>query len=737
MTRIPADDFQQQLTDFLRFFGSQLRGIDQGRKLFAHHGVVYWPDFAAAMRRSTVWRDRYCPPRLLEEDRRQRGVPPSGRAYQAWFLKALRRHVEMLLTPLLIPTDSTVGGNYVSYALERRGMGDDRIDDVNPEVWADLNSRDYYTYFKRVNASDTNMRRILALPPDFSEFKVQMAAVPQEIVALYYAWRTITERAKHPYDPREIGIEWTTKGMLFINWARFFNSPLKPPVTVSPSECAAFLRGGHTKGKYRLKLSAFPDPHRFDSIPQETEAIDDDDFRAMAEPCSLVDTLYLARRESLFSALYHTKRSKKQRASRERNAERIKERRLHKKMTGNEAPLKRQRRMAKVHTFCFRPIEHVQREFTTFERPFWLATPLGEADYEENVYAISFKGQLYFAQPAIPPKDMPECERSATKRAMDRLSCVAQFAATGDVTQIVNKSKTQQMRELQEAEWLRTAPHIIENFLSLDALTQQQLRKVKRETNRRIGEDTDNPYSGENWYQNTMLNLARRTLPVSAVRRTAYCIIPGRNDEEPKEHVFYSVQTLKQFQEESKGNVIPISPNIPLPPGVDAAPYIYAWATFCINAHRSGASYAIKDPGRNSHWTPPEDQLLVRHYRRFPRLKNEEKAALLRLLPNHSWKGITQRVRQINTMLKELLTHPRMQRCEVGRAWLNGADPDIEAVRLSLLIGIGMNRRYQGEPLHVKLESVGDVFKLDEDTLKALVLPNTYRSDQFELLARG
>ena len=235
-----------QLTDLLRFFPQDIKGKKAcGRKVYPHHAIIYWPHFAAAMRRSTVWRDRFAPPGPLEEDRKRRGVPTNGAAHTTWFVKALRRHVEDLLSPLVIPTTSTVGGDYVTYSIDLRGYREDRVDVVNPDEWSSLNDAGNYTFFKRITTKRGHVRRTMLTPPPLEDFKVHMAAVPQEIVALYFAWRTVTMRAQAPYDPAEIGVEWLDSGMLFINWQKLFDSPFKPPVTISgmpTSACIAFAK---------------------------------------------------------------------------------------------------------------------------------------------------------------------------------------------------------------------------------------------------------------------------------------------------------------------------------------------------------------------------------------------------------------------------------------------------------------------------------------------------------------
>lgn len=733
-----ADALHAQLTDLLRFFPSYNLQPLSGRKVFRHHAAIFWPDFLAAMRRSTVWRDRFCPQAQLDQDRRNRGVPRSGPAHVAWFAKALRRHVEGLLAPLRIPVSSSVGANAKVYAYDVRGYGEDRINDVNPEAWAALNEDANYTYFKRVAVRPNVLQRVLVLPPDFEKFQRSQAAVPEEIVALYYAWRAVTTRPADLYDPRTTGVEWTDQGLLFVNWTRFLGSPLRPPVNIGPGNCALFLRGGHRQGKYRLRLSAFPDPLKFKTLPEETEAVDEADFLAVAESYSLIDPLYLVDRPELFDATYHTSRMRRQKQSKAKTVARIKQRREYRKLTGEDLPTKA-RRLSKVHVFPFRPYEHVPSQFQ--ESPQLLS--FGEyediREYQENVFAVSFKGQLYFAEPAllrILVKTAPN-EVDAWKRAMDRLSFVAQFAVSGDITKVVPKNKKSVMQDLQREQLQRVAADMIDNFLSLDELTNAQRQRVKRESARRLGESTSTAVEGSRWYHDTLLNLTRHSLPLSVVRREAYCLLPGRNDDAPMSHIFYSPHTLKQFLQEAKGVVVPLGGGLPDADEVAPAPYIYAWASFCLNAARFGLSYAIKEPGRNNHWTPPEDLQLVRFYRRYPVLKRKERALLMERLPNHSWKAMISRIHFLNELLRCLLSAPRRKRYTLGKLWLDGADLDAEAMRLVVLIGIGLNRRYQNEPVHAALPCVNDAFQLSAESLKALPLPNTYRSDQFEILAKG
>lgn len=715
-----AATYRECLTRFLSYFSVNINDTVSGRKVFRHHGVIYWPDFADAMRRSRVWLDAFWPKAMREQSRRNYGVPPTGPEYRSWFRRALRRHVDTLLAPLLIPTTSLVGGDYISYAIEQRGVGEDRIEDVNPERWATLNDPANYTFFRHFRRlTDKTLERILLMPPDFDEFQLHQHAVPPEIAALYYAWRTITHRHKAAYDPSEVGVEWASAGLLFVNWALFLNSPFCPPVSVEPAQCATFLRGGSMKGRWQLRLSAFPDPLKHETLPEETRAIDPDTFQLGDVWGSLVDPLYLVQKDQIFTATFQKERARRRAVAQKRAQMRTMERLRAKKIAGQDvAPTKQ----AKVYSFNFRasqyplPSTHLEGYYKWFDD-----------HVDEDVYAVKYKGNLFFAEPERLRTDFPPVERDAWFRAMDALSCVAQFAASGDIESVKPKRKIDIARKLQEDEWIKTATERIEGFMSLDNLSRAELRRIKQQTRYRLAASGEGPPGGQSFYHAKLLELASKSLPILAVRKEAYCVLPGRNEDKPRKHVFYSVHAIKQFAQAANQS----------PP----APYLYAWAKFCLYVDAVGLDAVVSRRRRlGARFTPQDDLVLIENFRRHPKMTRDERATLLSRLSSWSWKSLQLRINALNKLLKPLLSSSRREKYTIGKLWLPGVAQDArqwEYKRLMLLIGLALQLQGEGDTLHTKLPIVADVFELTHAQLRNLTLDaNNYRNQDFEVLVR-
>lgn len=715
-----AEAYRERVASFLGYFNINIPDVFSGRKVFRHHGVIYWPDFAPAMRRSTAWLDRYWPKAVQEASRRSRGVSSSGPVYRAWFAKALRRQVEGLLAPLLIPTTSSVGGDFVSYAVEQRGIGTDRVDDMDPRSWSSLNDPENYTFFRFFRrTTEKGLARILLMPPDFEEFKVQQSALPLEIVALYYAWRTITNRHKAPYDPAQVGVEWAKSGHIFVNWTTFLNSEFRPPVSVHPAQCATFLRGGQVKGQYRLKLSAFPDPLSHETLPEETHAVDPDLFALGDVQCSLIDPLYLVQKDQIFTATYQIEKKRRRRETQKR-AQLYAEKRQVAKLEGREVSPTKQ---AKVYVFNFRVADYPLPSTKVEGFYKWVADT-----YEEDVYAVMSKGKLFFAEPALLRKDAPPVEREAWFRAMDALSCVAQFAASGDITKVEAKSKIDIARKLQQDEWIKTATERIEGFMSLDDLSKAELRRIKQQTRYRLAESGEGPPGGQSFYHVKLLELAGRSLPIHAVRKEAYCTLLGRNNDEPRRHTFYSVLALKQFAQAAHHT----------PP----APYIYAWAKFCVHMSVVGVSQAVARRKRSGGaFTPADDLVLLENFRYHPKMKTEERVALMSKLPSWGWKSLQRRVVQLNALLKPALSSVRRQSYTIGKIWVSKAKTEelrqLEYRRLVLVIGLVSQLRTAGDVMHTQIPSVTALFNMTYTQLKQVVVPlNSYRANDFEEVVR-
>lgn len=736
---ILPEDFkadQAALAYFLRYIATPQFLPDAGIKIFDHHGAIYWPHFVATAGRSRVALSRFYDSTAANKRREQAGVHQTeGPVYRAWFAKDLRKEIERLLRPFLIHTNSPTGQDSVGYAynikrqlqLEHQSSEPLKID---PSAWATLTDLANYTFFRRLdNKRASALIRAMLLPPLYSEFLRHQPGLPDSLVALYHAWKTASERFLHPYDPREVGVEWTTKGYLAVHWPRFLASPFKPPVVATGAEIIGALYST-TKGNYYIRASALPDPQLDRKLPNSTLIIDEAEFEK-GSPVTIVDTAYLDSRPEIWDSQWYARKArKKELRAEQRRAQ----------LTASTEPALvahvAKPRLTTVHGFTFMPFDYTLPEFTSYESPVWFPN-----DYEERVAAIKRGGEYYFAQPALLSealKHVAPHELSAWFYAMDCVSCVAKFTETHEVdVEPVKNAKSEQIRAMKHQEYEITARQIIDDFLDLDQLSWSQKQRVKRETSKRVGRDPNVQYEGTRWYHERMLRIAKNTLPATAVRRRAFALIPGRNNDEPKEHPFYSVRALRQFKKAAQG--ILAAPDVDRPQNIEPpdmpAPYIYAWANFCIIAAEAKLLTPHTPAPRNQHWSPQEDLLLIQHYRRFPRMSTEESATLSRVLERHASIVVRARVRHLNRLLQAVLTGPRYERYSVGRLWLpkglTEEEQRLEATRLVVVLGIASYMKFMGWPLSLKLPQVSAAFGAEYDALRAVILPESYRDERF------
>lgn len=721
---------REELRVFLKYFPKGIGDKAHGRYAPKYYGILFHPDFGPATRRSTVWVGRFWPQEERLRARRQAGVPLDGPAYRAWHTKALRRRVLRVLGNLVIPTtlDGSPcpgGSDWVMYRAEQDGYLKGDPHPMPDDYRALLDDPTNYTFFRRPRHGERTLNRLLVPPPSLEVFQGQEPGLPPEIACLYRAWRTLYRRAIHPFDPISVGLEWTDSGFIFVNWRRFLRSPYAPAASITPEEVAHILKGGKKGGEYRLKLSAFPEPENYRNLNMATRIIDHTSLGEYEDPCSLIDPLYLTDRANLFEAPFHKARTIRARRTQSRSHER----RVENEMAIAQGLVDPEVRTIKVYPFPYLPFEHVPHIFSTFER-----LPNFNTDQKEIAYAILYKGELYFRPPTLVPltASSAKCEVDAWQKAMSTFRIVEHFTKTGEIGDVKARPYDEVAKELCDAELELTAAKELEHFVSLNQLSNAELKRVRRLTAKRYGEDSEYAAEGERWYYDKVKALARRQLPVSAVCRSARVIIPEIRDPDtgrpvPKTAKFFSRQALKRVQQVAAD-----------------APYLYAWATYCLKAHAVGITFAAQkdDPTKQGHWTPKEDLVLLQAYHAYPRMEKADKAALLTELPRYNWDGVVRRARQLNSLLNEVLSAAQMHRFTVGRFWFEEAQRDpVQRLRiikqLLTIIGVASYRRYLGEPLRRNLTPVAKALTLSDKSLDALAIPNTYRSDHFEKVTRG
>ena len=108
-------------------------------------------------------------------------------------------------------------------------------------------------------------------------------------------------------------------------------------------------------------------------------------------------------------------------------------------------------------------------------------------------------------------------------------------------------------------------------------------------------------------------------------------------------------------------------------------------------------------------------------------------------LPRFSWPAIMRRVRELNKALAEVLQSSQLTKYTVGLLDLRLSDENRHHLirRMLLVLGVVSYYRHEGERLTKTIPSVLSVFSLSNDFIDKMQLPQRYRTQAFERLAKG
>lgn len=374
-------------------------------------------------------------------------------------------------------------------------------------------------------------------------------------------------------------------------------------------------------------------------------------------------------------------------------------------------------KLAKMFRFEYAPWDFIPHPFRIYEKPHDIAK-----DQKEVVYAILRGGDLYFRPPTLNPivRDLsPQGEIDAWQSMLAEFRFYDAVVKTGEIGNVALQTYSDITKELVDAELTAHAVRSIENFISLDELTAVELKKLRRDRARTFGEDTEHAYSSDRWYHVLIVEKARRLYKPASIFRNATTIIPEVSPN-PRQSKFFGLSALKTLLKHSR----------------EAAPYLFAWATFCIRAAAKGEAYADGVSTKTSNqWTPQEDYLLINHYRKFPKMTKEEVNQLKRKLPTHAWTAILHRVRWLNRILAKVLHVSRMKTHTIGRLSFSDPSPEArqrEVMRILFVLGVVSYRQSLNERARGHMPLLAPILSLSDAKVDLLHLPYKYRMQEFE-----
>jgi hypothetical protein len=728
--------------------------------------------------------------RALLQDCKDAGltVPPTT-GTQAFELlsyqhAAVRQAVERTLGPLRISEGSSLAHALIRDHLARlRASHDDAafaLAEPGPfSEEAALTDPGNYTFFRAVDATKKTVERVMAYPPAVDETGKYLDEIPPLRQLLYGALEALYYRT--PLDPEVTGLSFTNDGHVFINWPRLYNSSLWPVIKLSARDQLTIKRaqakGQHVTTPFNaesdpksqfntaniaaaLFLDAAKSPARFKSAliapdlanaPQHMPAFmaanphQASRYIKMCEttgcfswspdetdPCTLVDPLKLANTPALFDGTVYLRSHNRAKQAKDMRARAV----------SGAAPRKP---AAKVYSFPFRPYEYLETlrkihpEPDSLPQKFWF-----DSSTTEVVYAIRKKEGFFFRHPTLLTPDVirrldVEGEMEVWTRALDSLKILERVHESRDPLNFSEQRKGWKSRfykgvKIDYVE--RVAASVIQDFVSLDKLSQKEHNLVKMRLRHQFASETGE--GGSRWHYKLCADAARLVTDPHMVRRIIQVVLPNAESLDPTPQHFYTPFAMSIFERFAKLSVKLLQPehlsqDAPMQQIYTLqrpAFYIYAWTQFCREHYMASAPSQTKAPKDSRRWTPEEDFILLQGYRR-PRMRNGDWSPLLSKLYNVRARDISRnvayaRLRTCNQMLKAALHPSTYSTFSVGGCYQH----PLQAKRTVLLIGyLQYYQRVFGK-VYRQLPHVLGILKRADRDVAAVELPKTY-SDPF------
>ena len=578
-------------------------------------------------------------------------------------------------------------------------------------------------------------------------------------------------------DPETVGLNYGVTGHLVINWTRFMRSPLYS-LFLTQADCspsaAATLRTFAPDHMPQLLLAASKDyrlsrlflddtatkkPRLAQEIafsgvapvPGHTQTLLDAEAKAKAsrasrvlygvqqdlvtlpalfdEVVTVIDPYALQFKEYVFDGPWHTRRKAKRALdTTQRKFDTVK--------ASASTPAAHLGLTARVYSFQFRPREYLSPSDLEYA---WF--PL---DHVETVYAIRQQKQLYFIRPKLLSEATRACppEIEAWTRALDFLRVVERFYEDGsfnNLVEVISVSKSSFFQNARKEFLERVAREFIPAFMSLDDVSYSELQKIKLRAGQVYLRENPDATDSKRWYYEYILRQARPNTNITQVRRIARVLLPGAETTEPVNVHFYSRSSIKTFLKIASRTVMgegtvpgvssgPVGDEVlgTLTQGLGAAPYVTAWAKFCLDMDMRGVEFSEDAYKSKIHWNPLEDFILFQSYCKYPRLTAAAWTDLLAQLPNRNRQACSVRIAAVNTTLRKILTPSRFAHYRVGN--MRG-DP-FRAKRTVFLLALA--DQITGPKDHLLTQVIQ---KLSPDRLERIKLPGTYRGNFFTTFA--
>ncbi|MHC4619168.1 MAG: SANT/Myb-like DNA-binding domain-containing protein [Planctomycetota bacterium] len=718
-----------RIARFTRYILGARNEHSRGRVFDGMTCAVFWPQLSGHRYLEHV-ADLIYPSR----DRREADDRQVARSYSPEDqLKArvanLKTETEHLLGPLVLPSDCSAASKIISdYAALHEvttladPLGDWFLDPAN------------YTVFRRVQLDKGALVRTRIAPPELPPVTAIMQDVPDALVLLWKAWCLATD-TNNQLDPQDTGVDYVRTGHIFVNWDRFYASGHCPPtvklradevngaIMKLPSFCA--VKKGIIERDLTSKRVPPPSTPRLDvevrSLSLYLELCIRTDAFAYnvdtADPATLFDPLVLCKKPHIFDGRWHWRRRARARECAAASSQAKKD--------GILIASK-----VKVYAVPFRPFDYLEDLPPGF--PLWF-----DKDHEEIVYAVRRHKALCFTNPPALGKATP-AEHEVWKRVMDSVKLLETIYETdkGTVVDIRKQCRSKFFSQARDEHLQRFLQVAAEEALSFNTAARGRVKAARlKDARNRAGQEFSvrTGMSAGLWYHHGVLpDAVKQLINEDTYRRIANVVVPGQEDQGVQTRHFFTpelVVLMNKFAQATVTGVTSYNPDLEvvMTNAVGAAPYVLAWTRFCEATRKTDLRYLGKEQKHTrTRWTPPEDLVLLEHYRRYPRMSASEWRALLTKLPTRTEAMCRARIPKIKHMVSKGVRASTAERLRIG---FSACDAET-ARRIVYLFGY-IKEQCNYPHFRKGNGSVSSLISMDHSLLRQKLLPSSYSREAF------
>lgn len=654
----------------------------------------------------------------------------------------LRQYTESLLGPLLVP----VGEDIFDFAARQNCH-------PRSEECFSLVDVDNYTAFQYLKPCISYALRPQIFPPMDPTTIDWLNDVPEPLQLLYQAWSTLRMRcSENLFSFEDKGLGFTSQGFLFIHWERFLCTTSikwrKEPFSVQEihDHLCRYKEPIKISQHMLLRNLAMPDGYSLvDAVTKQRtrnrylqtlyEMGLGHSATSFCTYCTIIDPVGLYRRKDLFNGCAYSRRRQRARKTYADFDLRCKQ----------GLPPKR---TEKLYSFEFSPSRFLKEPLdVTAKLPDhqWF-----DDQHSETIYAIKRAGVFYFTRPNYlsTARDAAcSADVQVWLRALDSLKMVMDVSESGEwdlSAKSIAMPRSDYLDALTKQLRVEAGKTFIVDFVNrTDPVSPLGKPVSGREFDKAMQhymaqEQRGESYLGDatarsgHWYNKLVAKVAREKINPSLVRREAYVHPPGY--ESPTRVQFYApmaIRAFKQFAEASFGIIEFKYQQTPLCPllthNSHPAPYILAWARFCLDIAEKYYDTTSRRERQTHHWAPAEDIILATTYRSRPRLTDEQWSELLAQLPLRT--KVTCRTRTIlnNKLLKTILLSQRYDTHCFG----SHGRTLTQARRIVFLLGCAHADLRRGKTVNKQSSFVKKIFDAGDEQVNQWLLPDTYNTHHF------